>query len=406
MIRPPLPPEAKPDAALLSYCEQAESRVLELTEQLVNMDSGTDDLPALEHKARFLAEIFRGLGADSVELREALEPRRGSYNVVATFKGTGKARVLMLTHYDTVFPAGESARRPFRMEGDFAYGPGVADMQSSIAMLIAAIEVLHDKLGQRNYGTLTIHCNADEETGSYGSRALIQELGRTHHVSYNMEQSGKEGELITISGRGIAKGTLTVTGVASHAGGGPEKGRNAGYELAHQLLQLMDLSRPEIRTGVYWTVGSFGNKLNVIPDHAEAFADIRVTRVDEFDRIRSTIEERIKNKLIPDCRVEFSMDISVLPFQNDPVTLNLANKVVAFTEKELGRKLGFRHANGGNDTSHCAQVCPSLDGFGLGCLDNHSEKEKLPVYTIIPRMYILLRTWQETFAGRMLNIDD
>lgn len=74
-------------------------------------------------------------------------------------------------------------------------------MQSSIAMLIAAIEVLHDKLGQRDYEMLTIHCNADEETGSNGSRALIQELGRIHHVSYNMEQSGKEGELITISGR-------------------------------------------------------------------------------------------------------------------------------------------------------------------------------------------------------------
>ena len=70
MIRPPLPPEANPDAALLSYCEQAEARVLELTEQLVNMDSGTDDLPELERKAHFLADIFRGLGADSVDLVE------------------------------------------------------------------------------------------------------------------------------------------------------------------------------------------------------------------------------------------------------------------------------------------------------------------------------------------------
>ena len=406
MIRPPLSPEAKPDAKLLALCEEAEDRVIELTERLVNMDSGTNDLPALERKAHVLADIFRSMGADSVELREAAAPRQGSYNVVATFKGTGKARVLMLTHYDTVFPAGESARRPFRREGDMAYGPGVADMQSSIAMLIAAIEVLHDKLGQRDYEMLTIHCNADEETGSNGSRALIQELGRIHHVSYNMEQSGKEGELITISGRGIAQGTLTVTGVASHAGGAPEKGRNAGYELSHQLLQLRDLSRPEIRTGVHWTMGHFGNKLNVIPDHAEAFADIRVTRTDEFDRIRTTIEERINNKLIPDCHVDFNMDISVLPFQNDPVTLALAEKVVAFTEKELGRKLGYRHANGGNDTSHCAQVCPSLDGFGLGCLDNHSPKEALPLATIVPRMYILIRTWQETFAGRMLKLRD
>ena len=114
MIRPPLPPHANPDAALLTCCEEAEERVLELTERLVNMDSGTDDLPGLERKAHVLADIFRSLGANSVELCEAPEPRRGTYNVVAVFKGTGRARVLMLTHYDTVFPAGEAARRPFR----------------------------------------------------------------------------------------------------------------------------------------------------------------------------------------------------------------------------------------------------------------------------------------------------
>ena len=116
MIRPPLPPHANPDAALLTCCEEAEERVLELTERLVNMDSGTDDLPCLERKAHVLADIFRSLGANSVELREAPEPRRGTYNVVAVFKGTGRARVLMLTHYDTVFPAGEAARRPFRRQ--------------------------------------------------------------------------------------------------------------------------------------------------------------------------------------------------------------------------------------------------------------------------------------------------
>ena len=131
-----------------------------------------------------------------------------------------------------------------------------------------------------------------------------------------------------------------------------------------------------------------------------------MTRVDEFDRIRATIEERIKNRLIPDCRVKFDMDISVLPFQNDPVTLSLAEKVVAFTERELGRRLGFRHANGGNDTSHCAQVCPSLDGFGRGCLDNDSPNEALPRARRVRCVYILVRTWQETFAGRMLNLGE
>ena len=114
----------------------------------------------------------------------------------------------------------------------------------------------------------------------------------------------------------------------------------------------------------------------------------------------------IKEKAYAEIDREKKKTVNEIKDNISGMVVALAEKVVAFTERELGRRLGFRHANGGNDTSHCAQVCPSLDGFGLGCLDNHSPNEALPLATIVPRLYILLRTWQETFAGRMLNLGE
>ena len=389
---------------LLHACEQALPEVLKLSERLVNMDSGTDDLPGLKRKAELLAELFAQEGAE-VSWLEAAPPRQGTWNLAARFRGDGQAKILILTHYDTVFPAGEAARRPFRCDGEKAYGPGVADMQTSLAMLLRGLPLLHEEDGGRHYHTLTVFCNADEESGSWGSREQIMALAREHDITLNMELSGAEGNLITVSGRGMANGTLRVRGRAAHSAAEPPAGVNAGLELAHQLLQLRGLSKPEIRTAVNATVGSFGSRPNVIPDKAEATLNIRVARADEFQRVEHEIREIIQRKLFPESEVSFDMTVAIMPYGTNPITLGLADKVRALAREELGMELGYRHAIGGNDTSFSAQVCPSLDGFGPGCVAMHSEDEYLPIRTVTPRLYILLRMIQEICRGTMVPLN-
>ena len=388
---------------LKERCTATVPEVLAFSRQLVNMDSGTEDVEGLRRKATFLTEAFTGIGA-GVEWLEAAHPREGTWNLVATFRGTGTARILILTHYDTVFPAGEAARRPFRTEGDRALGPGVADMQTSIAMLLAGLPVLHTVMDCRNYERITVFCNADEETGSFGSRDQITALAREHDITLNMELSGADGNLITVSGRGNANGKLRVRGRAAHSAAEPPAGVNAGLELAHQLLQLRGLSDPVRRTAVNATVGSFGSKTNVIPDTAEANLNIRVADVREFARIEAEIRRIIANRLFPESEVHFTMQIAVLPYGNNPVTLDLAEKVRRIAREELGMELGYRHAIGSNDTSFSAQVCPSLDGFGPGCVAMHTVDEYLPIPTVAPRLYILLRTLEEICRGSMVPL--
>lgn len=388
---------------LFQTCRDAVADVLRLSEQLVNMDSGTDDLPGLERKAALLVRLFEGIGAESA-LLPAAAPSEGRWNIRHTFRGTGKARILVLTHYDTVFPAGEAARRPFRNDGENAWGPGVADMQTSIAMLLVGIPLLHDVLACRNYDTLTVFCNADEEKGSQGSRAQIAELAAQHDIALNTELSGEKGDLITVSARGMANGHLRVRGVTAHSAAEPPAGVNAGLELAHQLLQLSHLSRPDVRTAVNATLGGFGSKANVIPGEASALLNIRVADEAEFARVEADIRRIIQNRLFEQSKVEFDMEVLVRPYGNNATTLELAEKVRTIAREELGIELGYRHACGSNDTSFSAPVCPSLDGFGPGCVNMHNEAEHLPVASVAPRLYILLRGLEEICKGTMVPL--
>ena len=56
-----------------------------------------------------------------------------------------------------------------------------------------------------------------------------------------------------------------MQGKASHAGSAPERGVNALYEMAHQVLQMRDLSDPATGLKMNWTMAQAGNNRNVIP---------------------------------------------------------------------------------------------------------------------------------------------
>lgn len=388
---------------LYNACEKAQADILGLTEKLVNMDSGSDDLPELEVKANFLKEVFKSIGAD-VWLARSRMPAPPRPNPIAIFKGEGKAKILILTHYDTVFPKGEAAKRPYSIKGDKAFGPGVGDMQASLAMLAAGIPIFHTLYGQP-YAQLTVFCNGEEETGSQGSRNIIKELAAEHDITLNMELSGDKGDLITVSGRGMANGFLKIKGKAAHSAAEPPAGVNAGLELAYQLLALRDLSNLELRTSVNATMGSFGVKPNIIPDYAEAILNIRFANARECDRVEKEIRERIKNKLFPESEIDFKLDRVFEAYGNTPQIIELADKVRKLAKEELGLELGYRHAIGSNDTSFSSQVCPSLDGFGPGCSRMHSAEETLLVSSLVPRLYILLGTLKEICDGNFVPLD-
>ena len=140
--------------------------------------------------------------------------------VRATFTGTGTKKILLLAHMDTVYPRGMLAKQPFRIKGDRAYGVGIADDKQGIAVIIHTIAMLK-AMNFRDYGTLTVLINADEEISSPGSRSLITRLGAEHDAVLSFEGSRAESDKLALATAGIASVTLNVQGRASHAGSAP-----------------------------------------------------------------------------------------------------------------------------------------------------------------------------------------
>ena len=147
------------------------------------LKSGSRDFEGLERIAKLIAGRLQALGGQ-VELVEASDvykmedtPEQIGKMVRATFTGTGTKKILLLAHMDTVYPRGMLVKQPFRIKGDRAYGVGIADDKQGIAVIIHAVAMLK-AMNFRDYGTLTVLINADEEISSPGSRSLITQARR------------------------------------------------------------------------------------------------------------------------------------------------------------------------------------------------------------------------------------
>ncbi len=283
---------------ILDSAEKHKPGAIKLWERLVNIDSGTGDAEGLKAVGAIATEELQKLGAKIETVSSA--PAVGD-NIVATFSGTGKGKVLLMAHMDTVFGKGAVAARPFRIEGGRAYGPGVSDDKAGVVTAITVLNILHD-LKFKDYARLTVFLNTNEETGSRGSRALIEKLAKEHDVTLNLE-SGRAGDGLVIWRKGSGTIKLEVKGRASHAGSAPELGRNAVMELAHQMMQLSKLADAQKGTTINFTVVKGGDRKNIIPDFAEADADVRAVMTEEFDRVERELAVAIRNKLVADTEV-------------------------------------------------------------------------------------------------------
>lgn len=392
------------DKRIIALCEEMKPVYLKNLETLVNMDSGSDDYEGLNKKAEVLKGLFEAAGAEVV-FEEAAAPREGTYNLVATWRGTGRAKIMFMAHYDTVWPKGEAAKRPFTLNGNIATGPGVNDRQNSVAGFPVFMDILYNKLQCRDFNVITIMLNADEEVGSFGSRDLIMRLAGEHDVVFSCDGSCPDGDMLYVSTRGTAYYDLHFKGIESHSGAAPEKGCNAGYEMAHQILQLRNLSDKSRGTDVNWTMGSFGTKSNIIPGAAHAHANVRISYQDEFDRIEEDIRKQIKTTLLPQSEIRFEVTRARPPFEPNEATTALAEKIIAISHSELDWPLRGINAGGAGDASYSYQTAPvTIEGFSLGGSYPHSLDEHYNIDHFVPRMYLWLRSAIETMKGNMVPL--
>ena len=390
--------EAAPqrDEKVYAAVEANRAGALDLLKQIVNIDSGTGDVAGGTKVAAILTGRLKALGA-------AVRPEKSEVpdlpdSVVAVFHGTGKGKILIVAHFDTVFGPGTVAGRPFSIDANNrAHGPGVGDEKAGDVTALTALKILHD-LNFKDYASITLLLDSSEERGSPSCTNLIKRLSAESDVEFNMEP-GDAPDVLTVWRKGAAGVTIHVTGRAAHAGVAPQDGRNAAMELIHQINALGD-AFPRSGDGitVNLTLMKAGSRANIIPDSAEASLNVRFRKPEELDQVIAKVKANAAKTMIPDTKVTVTSEGSFPPLVENAQTHALAVRADAIYA-ELGRKIGHG-GNGGASESAVSQSVgtPALDGLGAVGGDFHTDHEWIDLNTLPPRFYLFTRLLMETGA--------
>lgn len=366
-------------ADLRSLAAELADEALELLAELTALDAPSGDGEALRAPADLLAGRLAELDGDVV--RHAAST---GDHLEARFGAGGGAALLVLGHYDTVWPRGTVAAWPLRADGRVVYGPGVFDMRGGIAAALTALRLLRRlRLPKRD---VTVLLTADEETGSRTSADLVRALGREATAVLVPEPPLPGGALKTAR-KGVANYRLEVRGRAAHAGIEPERGVSAVHELADLVARVERIARPKAGTTV--NVGRIGGgtRLNVVAETAWAEVEYRLTSEAEHTRIEAEL-----SALTP---MREGVSITVAPLGARPPLERTAPIAAAFERaRELARPLGVElregTTGGAGDANFLGPLGVAvLDGLGPDGGGAHALDERVHVHSLEERIALL-----------------
>lgn len=347
-------------------------------ERVINIETPSSDKEAVKRGAEDFAALMRerlGVEPDLIDID-------GVTHVRLRF-GDGDRKVILVNHQDTVWPHGTLDRLPFSNKDGVLRGPGVFDMITGAIMSVHATALLQDN--GADLDGLTILVTGDEEVGSTTSAEFIVNEAKGASAAFVLEAS-QHGAL-KVERKGSSIYTVNVHGKAAHAGLEPEKGINAGLELAHQMQVIAGFANPEAGTTVTPTVFSGGTTTNTVPAHAKVNVDVRAKTAEEQERVDALM--RGLTPSMEGARIELEGGINRPPMERN-MAQGLFDRAV-----ELAQKLGIETptavaVGGGSDGNFTAGAgVPTLDGLGAVGDGAHAEHEHALVNQIAPRTALL-----------------
>jgi glutamate carboxypeptidase len=387
------------DEKLFAAAQAAQPAVIDTLKELVMMESGSANLGGISRVADFAEARLKSLGARTERIKAADSER---VMVKGVFTGTGKLTALLIAHMDTVYADGILTTEPYRLDGNRLYGPGIADDKGGIAVVLHSLALLN-QVAWRDYATITVLFNADEEIGSASSGETLAALGAEHDVVLSYEPSPAKAmakvEAVLLGAAGTATATIEVKGRAAHAGAAPEQGRNALIELSYQLLATQDIGKDIPGAQLNWTYSQGGLVRNQIPERAHAFADVRLLQPGAAEKLRAALEAKIKEgKRVPDTEVTVRLDMGRPPYLAGERGLALAKRAQAIYAELDGLKLQFIPSTGGGTDAGFAGRSGKpavLESLGLAGWGYHAKNEYIEIDSIVPRIYLTSRILQD-----------
>jgi glutamate carboxypeptidase len=319
------------------------------------------------------------------EVRVISETDCGNH-IQADKPGEGSERLLFLAHLDVVPTENQQDGKPFRIEGDLAYGPGVGDMKGGIVQMLYALRALQAL--DLPAPPVSMFLTADEERGSLSGRAHIEELAGKSSWALVMEPASRPGS-IAIRRWGILSFTLDIRGRAAHVLKPGEAGVNATSELALKILALQSLSDPVngVKVSVNHVRG--GSARQVSAARAWAEIDVRVRSRDMLEKAQDAVRRVAGTPALPGIALDIHGRLNRPPMEPNPRTEKLL-EVAADTAREIGIELHPSEEYGGSDGCFTADMgVATLDGLGPVCHDMCGAGERIELSSVIPRTTLL-----------------
>ena len=380
------PTNTTENATRLRHFEQRLDQMTETIRELVEIESPSDNKQAVDSIAAALAAKFEALGGRTKLHRSNAFGDSLQIDFGGNDSSQNRRPVLLLGHYDTVYPLGTLAGMPCKIENGHLLGPGVLDMKSGIALMLHAIEAL-----QAWHGGLprpvTVFLVSDEEIGSHSSRNITEALAQAAAGVLVLEPAAGLRGAVKTARKGVGEYTLRVKGVAAHAGLDPGKGHSAIVELARQIAAVSKLNNR--REGISVNVGVItgGTRTNVVAAEASAGIDVRIKRAKQAAGLnRKLLSLKPFDKR---CKLEMSGGINRMPMERTPGVAALYKKAQKIAA-EVGWTLEEAAVGGGSDGNFTAGLgIPTLDGMGGVGEGAHAVHEFI-VLSELPRRALLL----------------
>ncbi len=336
-------------------------------------ESPSGATPELDLLAGELAQTLTGYG-----LLAELVPSPVGLHVHAVLEGSGRARVALLCHHDTVFPLGTVAGRPLRRDGDRLLGPGTADMKGGIAVAAHAARLLAG--GDRPFARLELVSVPDEEVRS---EPIATQARLAGFDAVLCMECGRPGGAVVAARKGGRWLDVVARGRSAHAGSEPEHGRNAVLALARELPRIAALDRAREGLTLHVTRMHGGDVLNSVPGEARATIDMRGWHEADLDWAEAQLLRCDQHRGIAFTAGEGRLVTP--PLERTPAVAALAVQAAAIGAA-LGSPVPETSTGGVSDGCWTAGAgLPTLDGLGpVGALD-HSPDEYIEIASLAAR---------------------
>jgi glutamate carboxypeptidase len=369
--------------SIKSWIEEHLPDYLDRLAALVNVDCGTSNKTGVDHVGRLFRSYLREAG---FELSEFPLVQYGDC-CLASYHGTGTARILLMGHLDTVYPDGTAAARLMHFKNQHILGPGVCDMKAGLLTGLYAIQALQ-QVNYRDFAQVDFFLNTDEEVDSPASRGLYQPIAALADVALVLESARMNGDIVSAR-KGGGNYRIQVHGRQAHAGVEIEKGANAILELTHCIQAFSALNGWQPGTTVNVGLVGGGIRTNVVPDEAWAEFDVRFVSAADGMTLDRAVHQIASQTHIPGTHIEITGGIEKNPMEKTPASAYLVD-LIQGVGKQLEISFQDVQTGGTSDGNYVSEMgIPTLDGLGpIGGLD-HSPNEYLEMDSIVQRTTLL-----------------